>query len=252
MGYPCRVYTVIPWFAARRARKSLWQMLQLALTDRPTLLAVLRDKYTSEDKLRPFAPLAERFGGRLHVIVAAEWEQDDREREGEAALRELGVAPEVRPRLLRDDGRRRFALLLRQKQAEAAVPYLQQAADKKPKEYRPRFYLAEALLAAGDSSKAEENYKARAHTTLDGRPDPRGEEIAAREDEVARKIDELLVRLPPPAPPPTRMLQPGEHDFSPQGLCRLCGQGRATLVACAGTKRDEGLRRDRFELIELD
>ena len=219
MGYPCRVYTVIPWFAARRARKSLWQMLQLALTDRPTLLAVLRDKYTSEDKLRPFAPLAERFGGRLHVIVALEWEQDDREREGEAALRELGVAPEVRPRLLRDDGRRRFALLLRQKQPVALVEIF---------------------------------FEERAHTTLDGRPDPRGEEIAAREDEVARKIDELLVRLPPPAPPPTRMLQPGEHDFSPQGLCRLCGQGRATLVACAGTKRDEGPRRDRFELIELD
>ena len=219
VGYPCRVYTVIPWFAARRARKSLWQMLQLALTDRPTLLAVLRDKYTSEDKLRPFAPLAERFGGRLHVIVAAEWEQDDREREGEAALRELGVAPEVRPRLLRDDGRRRFALLLRQKQPVALVEIF---------------------------------FEERAHTTLDGRPDPRGEEIAAREDEVARKIDELLVRLPPPAPPPTRMLQPGEHDFSPQGLCRLCGQGRATLVACAGTKRDEGPRRDRFELIELD
>jgi len=219
VGYPCRVYTVIPWFAARRARKSLWQMLQPALTDRPTLLAVLRDQYTSEDKLRPFAPLAERFGGRLHVIVALEWEQDDREREGEAALRELGVAPEVRPRLLHDDGRRRFALLLRQRQPVALV---------------------------------EVFFEERAHTTLDGRPDPRGEEIAAREDEVARKIDELLVRLPPPAPPPPRTLQPGEHDFSPQGLCRLCGQGRASLVACAGTKRDEGPRRDRFELIELD
>src|SRR5438309_9942778 len=121
VGYPQAVYTVIPWFAARRARRSLWQMLQPALTDRPTLLAVVGDKYTSEDKLRPFAPLAERFGGRLHVIVAAEWEQDDREREGEAALRELGVAPEVRPRLLRDDGRRRFALLLRQRQPVALV-----------------------------------------------------------------------------------------------------------------------------------
>jgi hypothetical protein len=219
VGYPCRVYTVIPWFAARRARKSLWQMLQAALTDRPTLLAVLRDKYTSEDKLRPFAPLAERFGGRLHVIVALEWEQDDREREGERALRELGVAPEVRPRLLRDDGRRRFALLLRQKQPAALVELF---------------------------------FEERAHTTLDGRPDPRGEEIAAREDEVARKIDELLVRLPPPAPPPPRTLQPGEHDFSPQGPCRLCGQGRATLLACAGTKRDDAPRRDRFELIELD
>jgi len=219
VGYPSRVYTVIPWFAARRARKSLWQILQPALTDRPTLLAVLRDKYTSEDKLRPFAPLAERFGGRLHVIVALEWEQEDRDREGEVALRELGVAPEVRPRLLRDEGHRRFALLLRQKRPVAVV---------------------------------EVFFEERAHTTLDGRPDPRGDQIAAREEEVARKIDEVLVRLPPPAPPPPRTLQPGEHDFSPQGLCSLCGQGRATLLACAGTKREEAPRRDRFELIELD
>ena len=219
MGYPSGVYTVIPWFGARRARKSLWQMLQPALTDRPTLLAVLRDKYTSEDKLRPFAPLADRFGGRLHVIVAAEWEQEDRDREGELALRHLGVAPEAWPLLLRDEGRRRYALLLRQRQPVAVI---------------------------------EVFFEERAHTTLDGRPDPRGEEIAAREDEVAKKIDELLVRLPPPPPPPPRTLRAGEHDFSPQGLCRLCGQGRASLLACPGTQREEAPRRDRFELIELD
>ncbi len=51
-------------------------------------------------------------------------------------------------------------LLLRQKQADAALPYLQHAVEKKPKEFRPRFYLAEALLAAGDNAKAEEEYKA--------------------------------------------------------------------------------------------
>ncbi len=51
-------------------------------------------------------------------------------------------------------------LLLRQKQADTALLYLQQAAGKKPKEYRPRFYLAEALLAAGDNAKAEAEYKA--------------------------------------------------------------------------------------------
>jgi len=38
-------------------------MLQAALTDQPTLLAIVADKYTSEEKLRPFAPLAERFAG---------------------------------------------------------------------------------------------------------------------------------------------------------------------------------------------
>src|SRR5919199_5231113 len=210
-----RGYTVISCFAARRARKSLWQMLQGALTDRPTLLAVLADKYTNEDKLRPFASLAERFAGRVHVIVALEWDQPDREREGDAALRELGVVPEARRRLLRDDGRRRFALLLRQKQPAAIV---------------------------------EVFFEERAHTALDGRPDPRAEEIAAREDRIARHIDEVLVRLPPPAPPPPRTLQPGEHDFSPQGLCRLCGEGRSTLRACTATKREEAPRRDRFEL----
>jgi len=219
LRYAFRVYTAIPWFAARRARKSLAQLLQATLTDRPTLLAILSDKYTNEDKLRPFVPLAERFAGRLHVIVAGEWQQEDRELEGEAALRALGVAPEARRRLLRDEGKRRFALLLRQKQPVAVI---------------------------------EVFFEERAQTGLDGRPDPRAAEIAAREDEVARKIDEVLVRLPPPAPPPPRTLQPGEHDFSPQGLCRLCGQGSSTLMACPGTKREEAPRRDRFELIELD
>jgi hypothetical protein len=213
------VYTTIPWFAARRARKSLGQLLQAALTDRPTLLAIVSEKYTNEDKVRPFATLADRFGGRLHVILAAEWEPEDRERDGEAALRALGVAPEARRRLLRDEGKRRFALLLRQKQPVAVV---------------------------------EVFFEERARTGLDGKPDPRGAEIAAREDEVARKIDEVLVRLPPPAPPPPRTLQAGEHDFSPQGLCRFCGQGSSTLLACPGTKREEAPARDRFELIELD
>src|SRR5207245_4447668 len=32
----------------------------------------------------------------------------------------------------------------------------------KPKEFRPRIYLADALLAAGDLAKAEENYKTAA------------------------------------------------------------------------------------------
>src|SRR5215470_11329044 len=183
LRYASRVYTAIPWFAARRARKSLEQLLRAALTDRPTLLAILSDKYTNEDKLRPFVPLAERFAERLHVILAAEWEPEDRERDGEAALRALGVAPEARRRLLRDEGKRRFALLLRQKQPVAVI---------------------------------EVFFEERARTGLDGRLDPRAEEVAAREDEVARKIEEVLVRLPPPAPPPPRTLGPGEHDFTPQ------------------------------------
>ncbi|HWB97646.1 MAG TPA: tetratricopeptide repeat protein, partial [Bryobacteraceae bacterium] len=50
-------------------------------------------------------------------------------------------------------------LLLRQKQGGAAVPYLQQAVEQKPKEFRPRYFLAEALLASGDFAKAEESYR---------------------------------------------------------------------------------------------
>ncbi|HZR10708.1 MAG TPA: hypothetical protein VFA79_19125 [Myxococcales bacterium] len=213
------MYTVLPWFAARRARKSLAELLRMSLDEGPTLLAIVGDKYTNQDRVRPFAPLAERFRGRLHVILAAEWEPEERERQGETALRELGVAPEARRRLLRDEGRARLALLLRQKRPVGLIELF---------------------------------FEERAFVGLDGQPDPRGAEIAAREDEVARRIEDALVRLPPPAPPPPRTLQPGEHDFSPQGLCRFCGQGRATLLACSGTRRDDDPRRDRFELIELD
>lgn len=213
------MYTVLPWFAARRARKSLAELLRMSLDEGPTLLAIVGDKYTNQDRVRPFAPLAERFRGRLHVILAAEWEPEERERQGEAALRELGVAPEARRRLLRDEGRARLALLLRQKRPVGLIELF---------------------------------FEERAFVGLDGQPDPRGAEIAAREDEVARRIEDALVRLPPPVPPPPRTLQAGEHDFSPQGLCRFCGEGRATLLACSGTRRDDDPRRDRFELIELD
>jgi hypothetical protein len=219
VGYPSPVYTVIPWFAARRARKTLSQLVQAAITDKPTLLAIVSDKYTSEEKLRPFAPLVERFAGRLHVILAAEWEQQDREREGDAALRDLGLAPEARRKALRDEGSTRVAVLLRQKRPVALIDAF---------------------------------FEERAYTTLDGRADPRAAEMREREDEVARSIDEVLVRLPPPAPPPPRTLQAGEHDFSPQGLCRLCGAGSSTLLACPGTRRETEPRRDRFELIEID
>jgi tetratricopeptide (TPR) repeat protein len=53
-------------------------------------------------------------------------------------------------------------LLVGQKQAREAVAYLQSATEKKPKEYRPRIYLADALLESGDLTKAEESYKAAA------------------------------------------------------------------------------------------
>lgn len=213
------MFTVISWYAARRSRKELHQLVQAALTDKPTLLAIVSDRYTNEDHLRPFAPLAERFGDRLHVILAAEWEQEDRERDGEIALRNLGLAPEARRRLLRDEGKSRLALVLRQKIPVALVELF---------------------------------FEERGYTTLDGRPDPRGDEMRAREERVAAQLEDLLGRLPPPAPPPPRTLKPGEHDFSPRGICNFCGQGRSTLLACTSTKKDDGPHHDRFELIELD
>jgi tetratricopeptide (TPR) repeat protein len=51
-------------------------------------------------------------------------------------------------------------VLLRQKDAGAATSLLQSAAGKKPNEFRPRYYLAEALLAAGDFAQAEREFLA--------------------------------------------------------------------------------------------
>src|ERR1039458_1597049 len=51
-------------------------------------------------------------------------------------------------------------LLIRDKQASAAAEYLQPAVDRKPKEFRPRLYWAQALLESGDAAKAEEQYRA--------------------------------------------------------------------------------------------
>jgi uncharacterized protein YjiS (DUF1127 family) len=219
LRYLLLVLTVISWYSARRSRRELAEWVQRALTDKPTLLAIVADKYTQESHLRPFAPVAERFGDRLHVILAAEWEQPERERDGELALAQLGLAPAARQRVLHDEGKGRTGVVLRQKQPVALIELF---------------------------------FEERGYTTLDGRPDPRADEIRAREDHVVRQLEDLLVRLPPPPPPPSRALKPGEHDFSPQGLCRFCAQGKATLTACPGTRRDDGPRRDRFELIELD
>jgi len=51
-------------------------------------------------------------------------------------------------------------LMLRQKNPADALPLLDAAAAQKPAEFRPRFYLAEAQLAAGDRAKAEQSYRA--------------------------------------------------------------------------------------------
>ena len=50
-------------------------------------------------------------------------------------------------------------LLMRQKDPAEALPLFQTAAEQKPQEFRPRYYLAEAQLQTGAPSKAEENYR---------------------------------------------------------------------------------------------
>jgi hypothetical protein len=206
--------TVISWYVARRAHRDLEQVVLDALTDRPTLLAVLADRYTNEANLRPFTPLAERFGDALHVLVAAEWPQEERERDGEALLRRFGLAAEARLRLLRDEGERRAALLLRRRKPAGIVDLF----------FRER---------------------RRADDEIDA-------QLRAREDAAAGAIETLLATAPPPAPPQVRALAPGEHDWSPAGICRLCGDGRGALLACAGTRPKQEPRHDRFELIEID
>lgn len=50
-------------------------------------------------------------------------------------------------------------LLVRVKNPGEAVTLLERAVAQKPKEPRPRYYLAEALLAVGDDVRAEEHFK---------------------------------------------------------------------------------------------
>ncbi len=209
-----QVLTVISWFAARRSRRPLFELVQGSLTNRPALIAIVSDQYTNEHHIRPFAPLAERLEGRMDVILAAEWHAEDRVAEGEALYRSLAVAPQVRARLTADEGDQRVALVVRQ---------------KKP--------IALLELFFRERARVDDEEELR---------------LRALEDAALLRLEELLRLLPPQPPPPSRLLAPGEHDFAANGLCRACNQGSSTLSLCPGTRKDEGPRRDRFELIELD
>ena len=51
-------------------------------------------------------------------------------------------------------------VLLNLKRPSEALAVLQPALDKKPKEFRPNYYMAEALFASGDYPKAEQQFRA--------------------------------------------------------------------------------------------
>jgi hypothetical protein len=216
LRYARAVLTVLSWFGARRSRKPLEQLVAGELGPAPTLFAMLADRYTSETSLRPFAPLADRLGDRMHVLVLAEWPQEEREREGDALLRGLGLAADVRPLLLRDQSDARVAVVLRRRQPVALI----------------NLFFQERRQNVGDA--------------ID-------DELCAWEAEALSKLESLLTRLPPQPPEQPRALAPDEHDFLSSGLCRKCGEGAGSLLGCRVRRVvDSGPRRDRFELIELD
>jgi hypothetical protein len=214
--YARGVLTVISWSTARRSRRPTADLVLEALGPEPTLFAIVADHYTNESSLRPFAPLADKLADRMHFLLLAEWPQEAREREGEAVLSRLGVSREAWPMLLRDEDDTRFAVVLRRRQPIALI----------------NLFFRERRQGIGDRED---------------------EELRAWEEEAFRKLEGLLLRLSPLPPDQPRALAPGEHDFLSTGLCRKCGQGVGTLLACGVERPPEPApTRDRFELIELD
>jgi hypothetical protein len=209
--------TVLSWYAARKSRRPLADLVLEELRAEPTLFAILADQYTNESSLRPFAPIADKLGERMQVLLLAEWPQDERERDGESVLARLGVAREAWPMLLRDEpGDTRFAVVLRRKQPVALINLF----------FRER---------------------------RQGGMDRVDDELRAWEAQAVAKLEILLSRFSPLPPEPPLALAPDQHDFLSTGLCRKCGQGAGTLLGCGVHRPPEpGPSRDRFELIELD
>jgi hypothetical protein len=237
-------FTVFTWYGARRARKSLLELVRRELTDRPTLLAILEDKFTQENHVRPFQPLAERFGERLHVILCAEWDPPVRQLEGARLLRDLGASEEQIAGLLTDEGEVRRALLLRTRQPVALLD----------------LYFVE-----------------RGYSRDNGLVDGREPLFVEREERAAQELERLLTwPAPPPlllAPPPSALAlaaaipgatvqgpprdplrappepRPLPTSPPPRAAPRTQPPGRQ---AAAPPHEDEAPRRDRFELIELE
>src|SRR5215467_5674884 len=90
----------------------------------------------AQDFIKAIAADATDYTAHFHLALAQSMLKKDAE-----AVAEYRKVLELKPGLY-EAQLNLGILLLRQKQAEAALPYLQQAVDQKPKEYRPRFYLA--------------------------------------------------------------------------------------------------------------
>jgi hypothetical protein len=157
------VLTVVSWSTAKKSRTPIVQLVAENLRPEPTLLALLADRYTSESSLRPFAPLSEKLRDRMHVLVLAEWPQEDRERDGATLLGSLGVSREAWPMLLRDEDDARFALVLHRGRPVALI----------------NLFFRELPQGKGG---------------------PEEEELRAWEEEAVRKLEALLSRLSPLPP----------------------------------------------------
>ena len=120
------------------------------------LKALEAQKY--EDAARNFSKAVEEFpddyGVRFHLALSLSLLNKDAE-----AIPIYKKVLEMQPGLYQAELNLGI-LFLRQKDAAQALPYLTAAADKKPKEFRPNYYLAEARFATGDFVKAEESYRA--------------------------------------------------------------------------------------------
>ena len=93
------------------------------------------------------------YAAHFHLALAYSLQQKDAD-----AIPEYRKALELKPDLY-EAQLNLGMLLLRQKQPQEAVAPLEAAAVKKPREYKPAFYAAEALLASGSFEKAETRYK---------------------------------------------------------------------------------------------
>jgi tetratricopeptide (TPR) repeat protein len=79
-------------------------------------------------------------------------------RKDEEGIAEYRKTLEIKPNLYEAELNAGI-LLMRQKNPADALPLLEDAAAQKPKEFRPRFYLAEAQSQTGSLEKAEESYR---------------------------------------------------------------------------------------------